>query len=170
MAGGVAGRKWVSPEEQCRIRALVSEGKTAPEIAALLGREAETIRTWARKLGLDLKHGEDPRWPEWKPEELAYIERASRDSHDSGLIGRALNRPRERVTRKAKELGIVLTSPWRTGREVRIALSPKLYAILKERARDLGTTPRRLARVLITAPLRDEWLFGQTIEPNLLDD
>lgn len=92
---------------------------------------------------------------------------AVRDGHDIKAIAKYLGRPRKAVSLKAGALGVTGLEPSNADHEVMVYLRDDIFAKLQQSAKDLGTSTARTARIIVTAVLRDPWLFQFAIQPSM---
>lgn len=94
--------------------------------------------------------------------ELEKLKLMSEVGHDGKSIARALNRTPQAIRVKCVELGIRLRPPSMQHRRVKLPL--QTWVALRAAAAARGTSPLRLARLLIEIIVKDD-LFEAVIDP-----
>jgi DNA-binding CsgD family transcriptional regulator len=144
-------RRLMTPSDHAQIAALAGEGKTARDIAAVIGCKANAVRAVARSRGVQLANG---RHDMFSDHDRCHLMRLADEGCTAGEIASFLHCSPLRVRAKCCALGVRLRRE-KGGHELRFALTKKTHERLREISKQRGTSPSRFVRLLVEVSVRD---------------
>jgi hypothetical protein len=101
----------------------------------------------------------------WTVMEREYLQRALADAHSLSAIAKCLGRSPRSVRQKTQALGVKLRTSAGPNPKLIIRLPAAHCERLRDVADELSMTPVQMARMIIIAVLRDDWLREIVTKP-----